>query len=379
MLTPIRSLYAIGRDASPAVLLSMMATTMMFTATPFLIGPVATHFGISQGAAGAISVTQVGVFAVVNLALPRLTAPSVALYRLSVTTMVAATIAGVFAPAFWILLVCRAFAGAAAGALTWIAWADAMRHERSMAAVSMAGPVAALAAAPLMAWMGSIGFQAVYVALAVVTAPGLLMAPRAEAIVVPNRVRSRSRSNRVLLVALALLTMTGSSLYVFESVAAVELYGMSPAASSIGFSLNAAAGILGARWSMRHRVPGRWMVGIAPAALLTIWGGSSLWFFVGMAWWGFAHWMALPGVLQMIAERSLARDERAGDAQALMAFGRSLGPALGGVVVESGGFVALALLSSLGTAAAGATVMGVQEGRERLPVSDPRVLSRHPG
>ena len=150
---------------------------------------------------------------------------------------------------------------------------------------------------------------------------------------------------------------------------------MSATATSFAFSLNAAAGLLGARFSRKHVVPGRWMASIAIGAFLTIWGGSPLWFFVGMFWWGFAFWMSVPGVLQMLAQRSLARDERAGDAQALMAFGRAGGPVMGGAFVDAGSFQGLAVAASVGIAASGLIVMGVQEGRDRLPVTDVRAVS----
>lgn len=371
---PVRSLYAVGRKASAAVLLSMVASTLMFTATPFLLGPVSDEFGVGRGLAGGISVVQVGVFAFVNLAVPRIVAPSQTLYRVALGAMVVSGLLSAWTGSFWMLLVFRAFAGAGAGVLTWLAWADAMRHERSMAAVSAIGPITALVGAPLFAFVAELGVGAVYVVLAVAAVPGLFISLTLPEGTKPTRRRSRSRSNRVLLFALAITTFSGASLFVYESVAATEVLGMSATATSFAFSLNAAAGLAGARFSGRHVVPGRWMAAIAPGALLTIWGGSPLWFYVGMAWWGFAFWMSIPGVLQMLAERSLARDERAGDAQALMAFGRAGGPVMGGAFVDVGSFQGLALAASLGIAASGAIVMGVQEGRDRLPVTDPRLI-----
>jgi DHA1 family inner membrane transport protein len=81
--------------------------------------------------------------------------------------------------------------------------------------------------------------------------------------------------------------------------------------------------------------------------------------------------MGLPGVLQMLAVRSLAADERAGDAQGVMAMGRSIGPLLGGGFIDAGAFSTLALIAGVGVSASGIAVIGVQEGRERLPPSDP--------
>ncbi len=347
----------------------MVASTTMFAATPFLLEPISERFDVSAGASGLVSVVQVGMFAIANLVVPRFFGAGVQLYRLSVIVFVLTAGASSLVPSFATFLVIRGAAGVAAGALTWVAWSDAMRHERSMARVSAAGPVTALVAAPVIAWLAATaGFGAVYWLLAGVGVPALFVVPDVSQAGSKSRVRSRSRSNWVLLGALSLMTTAGASLFVFESIAASRLFGMSVTMTSLAFSANAAAGLVGARFSTRHRVPGRWMASIAPAALLTIAGGSPVFFMLGMVWWGFAFWMAVPGVLQMLSEHSLARDERAGDAQALMAIGRSIGPVIGGPFVDGGSFIGLALMSSVGLALSGALIMGVQEGRDRLSV-----------
>lgn len=352
----------------------MVASTFMFSATPFLIGPISERFDVGTGRAGLVSVVQVGAFALVNLIVPRIIPPKPGLYRLAVLSLVFSSILSALAPAFVVLVVMRGIAGGSAGVLTWIAWADAMRHERSMSAVSAVGPTTALIGAPLAAWASGAGMAGVYWALAVVSVPALVVsAPVGASNQRRISERSGSRSNLWLLAALGLSTFFGASLFVFQSVAAQQLLGLSPTQTSLAFSLNAAAGLVGTRLASRHRRPGRWMAAIAPAAYLSVAGGSPVFFYLGMAWWGFAFWMSVPGVLQMLAERSLARDERAGDAQALMAFGRSLGPGMGGVFADVGAFAALAAVSATGIAVAGGVVMGVQDGRDHLPVSDPRV------
>ena len=74
----------------------------------------------------------------------------------------------------------------------------------------------------------------------------------------------------------------------------------------------------------------------------------------------------------MLSERSLNPSERAGDAQGVMAVGRSLGPLIGGAFVDLGSLISLAVIACVGTVASGVTVIGVQEGRELLPPTDPR-------
>jgi DHA1 family inner membrane transport protein len=273
---------------------------------------------------------------------------------------------------FWQLIALRVMAGTGAGALSWVAWADAMRSPRSLTGVASAGPVTALISAPLLSVLAGLGDRAVFVALAIVAMP--IVAISVDTGENGNGVRSvsRSRSNRVLLAALLLLTFFGSSAFLFVAVAAREVLGLTPFAASFSYSLNAATGLLGARMASRHRRPGWWLLSLGPAVYLSLAGGQVWLMFLGMAWWGFAFWMGVPGVMQMLASRSLEPDERAGDAQALMAFGRAGGPALGGGLADAGVFTTLALVAGIGSSLAGATVIGVQEGRDRLPPSDHR-------
>ncbi len=104
--------------------------------------------------------------------------------------------------------------------------------------------------------------------------------------------------------------------------------------------------------------------------MLTVFPGEPVLFFAGMAWWGFAFWMGVPGVLHMLAARSLTPDERAGDAQGMMAAGRAAAPLVGGLFVDAGSFTGLAAAAGVGLLTSGALVIGVQEGRERLPATD---------
>lgn len=373
MFGPIRSLYSIRSDAPRAVLAGLAAVTLMFGSTPFLIPEIADRFDVSDGTAGGISVVQVGAFALVNVLAPRLAAPSGKVLRWSTWAFLGLNLASVLAGAFWLLISLRFLAGAAAGVITWIAWADAMRRPRALTAVSALGPVVAMVGAPLVSSIASWGDQAVYGMLTLVSIPGALARLETGGDVKRRQAVSRSRSNRVLLASMFLLTFFGSSLFVYASVAARATLGMSAVATSWAFSLNAASGLAGARLAARHRRPGWWLASAGPAVALTIAGGHAVWFFVGMAWWGFAFWMGLPGVLQMLAARSLAADERAGDAQGLMALGRSLGPLLGGAFTDADAFRSLAVLAGAGVTVSGLTVIAIQEGRDRLPPTDPRI------
>jgi DHA1 family inner membrane transport protein len=55
---------------------------------------------------------------------------------------------------------------------------------------------------------------------------------------------------------------------------------------------------------------------------------------IAMPLWGFAFWMGIPGAFSLLAERSAYPEERAGDAQSIMALGRVFGPLIGGILYE---------------------------------------------
>ena len=374
VFAPIRSLTAFSRGAPAPLLASAAVVTFMFAGTPFVIPELADRFGIGRGEAGLFSTVQVGAFALANLILPRLVQPSSRIFRTALVVLVVGNLGSIVAPEFLTLLSSRVFTGGAAGAITWLGWAAVMGTRRSLSAMSAVGPMAALVSAPVIGALIGLGDRVVFAAMAVSVVPlfflrvaGFPQRPR------PGE-RSGSRSNRVLLGALFLLTCAGASLFVYQAVVAVEILEMSPFVASLAFSLNAATGFIGAHFAGRHRRPGIWLATAGPAAILSVMGGSVLWFYVGLAWWGFAFWMGLPGVLEMLAARSLRPDERAGDAQGLMAFGRSAGPGIGGIFVDGANFEGLAIAAGIGLTLSGIVVIGVQEGREALPPTDIRTV-----
>jgi predicted MFS family arabinose efflux permease len=318
-----------------------------------------------------VSVAQVGAFAVANFVLPRLLTPNGRILRIAAAILVVLNLVSAIPNVYAVLVGIRLIAGFAAGAMTWLTWTSAMQERTSMAAVASTGPVTVLIGAPLLALVAGQGDRAVYLLLALATVPSVLFFARVTGERRQPGLLSRSRSNRILLVALGLTTLFGSALFINETLVARDLHDLSGFAASLGFSLNAAGGLLGARLSSRHKRPGWMIVSIAPAAVLTVFG-PPVFFFVGMAWWGFAFWMAIPGVLQMLSDRSLSPSERAGDAQGLMAIGRSIGPVLGGAFVNMGSLVGLGIVAGAGLAVSGGMVVGVQEGREHLPPTDPR-------
>lgn len=375
MQTPTRIAYG-GRSGAPAGLIAATAAvTMMFISTPFLIPAIASRYDVTEGAVGAISVAQVGAFAAVNFILPRLFRPSGRTLRLAAIALLVLNILSMMPTWFPLLIGLRVIAGGAAGALTWLTWTSAMKRTDSMASIASTGPIVALVSAPIVAIAATQGDQLVYGILAVVTIPVVFLFVPLTGTRRARGVISGSKSNRILLVALGALTLFGSAMFINLAVVARDVHNLSPLATSFAFSLNAAGGLFGARLSVKHVYPGWFALTIGPAVMLTVLGPPAG-FFIGMAWWGFAFWMAIPGILQMLVDRSLEPSERAGDGQGLLAVGRALGPAMGGYFVDAGGLTTLALISGLGITATGSVVIGVKQGRETLPPTDPRTLDQ---
>jgi len=162
---------------------------------------------------------------------------------------------------------------------------------------------------------------------------------------------------RVLLGALFLFTLGGSGVFQFVVVVGAGELGLTTATMSIAFSLNALAGIPAARWPLDRRgIPGPWMVATACMAL-TVGLAWSPWLFgAAIVIWGFTFWMAIPGVFAVLAEKSAYPEQRAGDAQAIMAAGRVVGPLLGGLVLEAFGNEVFGVLGFITMASAGLAV-----------------------
>ena len=370
MFAPIRTIYSLRPRAPVAVLVASAGVTATFTATPFLIPELSDRFAISAGTAGWMSVVQVGSFAVATIVAGRRLPVAASSLRLAMLGLVLADVGSAIAPSFAVLLALRACAGVAGGAATALVWADAMREPSRMGDVALAGPATALIGALVFGLVGErFGDGAIFLLLAVSCLPAVVLHADLAGLHGERRRPSRSRSNRVLLAGLFVLTATGASLFVFEAVIAGAA-GLAAGVVAVGYSINAGGGLIGARLSGRVSHPGLWLAATGLGALITVVPGGTIAYLVGMTWWGFAFWMGLPGVLRMLAARSREPGERAGDAQGWMALGRTAGPLIGGTFVDATAYTALAITTACGLAVSGSIVAGVQW--QRAAAAPPR-------
>lgn len=318
-----------------------------FAATPFLLPDVSARMSVDIGTTGLLSVAQVGSFAAASFFVGRLFRPRRRLHYGSLFLIAVASFASALATAFPVLLGARVLAGLGMGTITWIAWADATRFPRGMGDVAAVAPVTATVASPALGWLiGTGGYPLVFAGLGALAVLAALLPVDFGDLPRIGRNVSGSRSNRVLLASLLILSVGGSAVFIFTGATAQAVHGLGPVTVSWALSLNAIAGVVATRRTARRRTAALWLVATAASALVVGLVDSTLVFFVALTVWGFAFWMAVPAILGLLADRSLNPSERMGDAQASMAAGRVLGPLVGGAALGAGSYGRLSLVGS---------------------------------
>lgn len=363
MFAPVRQPLSLRPGFSTGLLASAAVVSVMFAATTFLLPAFAAEFGISTARTGLYSSVQVASFALASFGAGRFLRTSRALLVSATAIFAVANFLSAMAPGFTELLAMRVVAGVSAGTINWIAWAEASRRPAAMGRVAAIGPVAAAAGsvafAPLLT---TFGYRSVFVLLAGLGLVSLALPAEVARSARVGRQVSDSRSNRVLLVAAAALTLFGSAGFIYTGVKLAGL-GAPTWVLSLAMTGNAIAGIGGTRFVARRAWP--WLLAIA-AAMIAATALPIVWLSVLGLWvWGFAFWMAVPRVLRLLEERSDRPGERTGDAQGLMAIGRIAGPAVGGGLEAAGGFALLGAVTSLGVVGVAAATASVERFRNR--------------
>ncbi len=354
MTAPLR-LLAAAKPTVPAALLTAIATsTAVFAATPFLLPSVAEEFGVTVGTAGLMSTTQLAGFVVASWVGGRFLRPVRTIFVIGAVLGVLANLGSAAAPTFELLAALRFVSGLSLGFAAWIAWQAAFGDADKTGDVAVVGPLVGVLVSPVIAIvLESAGLRWLFVLLAVVTAVPLAFArqvPRVDRLR-PHRTRhAATRAAKAILVALCTLTLGGSSVFVYAAAIGVELDGLSPVTVSLLFSGNALAAIPSARWTGRRGPAGIWFLLTAVCAVTIAVSRSGLWFSVAIVGWGFVFFMGVPAAFSLLAARSNFPEERAGDAQAVMALGRVFGPLLGGALYATGstgtlGIVAASVMS----------------------------------
>ncbi len=340
MQAPVRLLLVMRPSVRPSLLVAVAASTAVFVATPFLLPAVAREYGVSVGAAGLVSTAQLAGFVIASWVGGRFLRPIRTVFVTASLLGVVANLASAVAPTFEVLAAARVVSGVSLGLSAWFAWQDAFGDEGKTGDVAVVGPLVGTVVAPTVSLLiESIGLAGLFVVLAAVAGLPLLfvreISPRPR--LRPHETRHRAtRAARVILLALAMITCGGSSIFVYGAAIGQELDGMSAFAVSLVYSANALVSIPAAKWFGRRGPSGIWFIGTATCAVVIGVTRDAVLFSAALIAWGFVFWMGVPAVFALLAARSAFPEERAGDAQAVMALGRVFGPVLGGAFIAAG-------------------------------------------
>lgn len=374
MLSPVQVVTLLRPKTRADLLAAAAFSSLVFTATPFLIPATAEDFQVSLGVASLISTAQLAGFVVASWLVGRRFGPSRSLFVVAIILAAAANAASAIVPWFSALLVLRAVAGIAIAVLVWLGWQEVFGDDDRMGDVAVVGPVVGIAGAPLAAMLAQAGgTTGVYGTLAVVGLLPLFLRP-------PGAVTGtghasfrplRSRPipvTRVILACLSVMTFGGSAVFIFLAALGEDSLGIDPLVVSLAFSANAAVGIPAARYRGPRPLAGLWLAGTALAAVVTTTVADATVFWVALALWGFFFWAGVPGVFKLLSERSANPADRAGDAQSFMAAGRVFGPLFGAAFVENGSIEALGITAGALMAAAALVLVVVER---RVPPRAP--------
>lgn len=369
MFAPLRLLIALRTKGGIGLLAATAASTVVFVATPFLIGPISAEFGVSIGLAATASTAQLAGFVLATALAPRVAHPDRKAALIAISVLVASNVASSLAPIFGVFALTRSVAGFALGLIAWLAWHEAFGDGERMKDVAVVGPLVGAVASPAMGWLASRhDLDAVYLVLAGICLLPLVF-PMHPAPADPGTGGPRHRPTRgalAILVGLGLLTLGGSSVFVLAATIGKAEAGMTAVAVSLAYGLNSVAGIPASRLTPARARPGLWLATTAGAAALLATATNGVVFTAAIAWWGFSFWMGVPAAFNLLAAKSRYPSERAGDAQSVMALGRVIGPVLGGVLFEAGSTAALGLVAGA-LMAASALIMFVVDKRAADP------------
>lgn len=363
MQIPVRLLVLFRPSVSPGILLAIGFSTVVLVATPFLLDPVAEHYQISLTAASLIGVAQLSGFVVGSFGAGRWLLPRRRVFIAALGIAVVANLASSVLPPFGLLIALRFLSGLSLGLISWFAWVQVFGEERGTADVAVMGPVAGIVSGPLIALFAGGGAATVFAFLGTTAIIPLLFnaGTGASDRIPPRQTRSKPvPAAALILIALGLYTLGGSAVFTFVVVLGTSQAGLSVSTVAWLFSANAIAAIPATKWPWRRGWPAPYIVGTLMCALIVTTTGRPALFAIAVTIWGFFFWMAVPGVFTALAERSANPSDRAGDAQAIMASGRVLGPFLGASALDLFGPPGLGVVAAVIMAVAATTVFAVR-------------------
>ncbi len=311
----------------------------MFTATPFLLRPLADEFDATVGAVGWISTAQLAGFVLASWTAGRYLKPVRWVFLTLGLIGIVSNMASAFAPGLGVLAVTRFGSGLSLGLAAWFAWQGAFGDAEKTRDVAVVGPLIGVVLPPLITvLLDGIGYQWLFVGMAVASASPLAFVrqvPRVDRLR-PHRTRhAATRGSKAMLVALTLVTLGGSSVFVYAAAIGTNYNDWSPFVVSLFFSANAIVAIPAAKWRGPRGPAGMWFALTAILALVMPSVHVPMIYAAAVIIWGIFFFMGIPAAFGLLASRSQFPEERAGDAQAMMALGRVFGPLIGGAFIAT--------------------------------------------
>ena len=364
MQIPLRLLVLLRPSVSAGILLAVGFSTFVLGATPFLFDLVSDHYGIGLSMASLIGVCQLGGFVLGSWGSGRWLTPRRRIFILALAIAVASNLISAALPAFPILVALRFASGVSLGLISWFAWVQVFGDDQGMGDIAVMGPMAGIISSPLIAVFAQGGGAAAVFALLGTLAVVPLLFNRgsgaSDRVVKPTQRSSPVPIARIILICLGLFTLGGSAVFQFAVVLGADRLNIAVSTTALVFSANAVASIPAARWPGRRGIPGPWMVLTGCCALAMTTAPNVVVFGAAITLWGFAFWMGIPGVFKVLAERSANPADRAGDAQAIMAAGRVVGPFVGGALIDGFGATALGVVGGGMMMTSGAVVFALR-------------------
>jgi len=347
MQIPLRVALLLRPSVSPGILLAVGFSTFALASTPFVIDLVIDEYSVSLTEASLVGVTQLGGFVISSWAAGRYLSPHRRVFVFTLALAVAANLLSATLPPYLILMGLRFVSGVSLGMISWFAWVQVFGDDKGMGDIAAMGPLAGVVASPLIALFATGGSNKVFLLLGVVAIAPLVMnrgsgathlvpAPSARSSPVPAAI--------IMLAALGLFMVGGSAVFQYAVVLGTGDLEMSRGTIALIMSANAIVSIPAAKWPWNRGLPGPWMAATAVCALLATTTSSQYVFAAAITLWGFGFWMGLPSAFKVLAERSINPGDRAGDAQAIMAAGRVVGPLIGGLLLDRSGPNALGIV-----------------------------------
>ncbi|NNE11419.1 MAG: MFS transporter [Ilumatobacter sp.] len=332
--TPVRVVQTLRPNVAAGVLAATAVSTVVFSATPFLVRGVAVDQDVSVATVGLISTAQLAGFSLTTWAAGRYLRARRRMLVIGVLLGIAANLASGWAPWFSFLIGARVVSGVSLGLIAWISWAEVFGDDEKVGDIAVIGPLVGTVGSPVIAAViDRSGPDALFYGLAALHVLPLFFIrnTRLEASTRQRQARHRpTRAAAAILVALGMITCGGSAVFVFAGVIGQDDVGLSALAVSLVFSANALASVPSARYRGTRKLPGFWMAVTGAAAIVVGAVHHPAAFWIALPCWGFSFWMGTPGAFSLLAERSKYPAERAGDAQSIMAAGRVIGPLIGG-------------------------------------------------